>query len=200
MARAKTFKSEHPHFFTKPQGLSGFGIPIPGAPEDFTLGLEEFNFCDILKEFTFEGKHVAYIPPYSCTESQSNIGEFDSLELFFHNGINRGTTHYATMHKVSRIPENKELIQAIRKQLIDIKFPEYVNYHSNPWPNYAGYLRTAALEIWNNNFATNQIIAPEGENRFVVNMFYEKIEIHNPETTLNNWQNYKRACQFFLSK
>jgi hypothetical protein len=196
MARAKTFKSEHPHFFTKPQGLSGFGIPIPGAPADFTLGLEEFNFCDILKEFTFDGKHVAYIPAYSCENTQANPGIFDSLDLFFHNGNNGGTTHYATMYKVSRIPDNPITIQAIREQLINAGFPLFVNAGA-PWPNYAPIIHATALVIWNNNFTANQIIAPEGINRFAVNMFYETIEIHNPLIINQNWQNNNYACNFY---
>lgn len=65
-AIVKTFKSQQPNFFTKPQGLSSFGIKIQPAPNSFTLGLEEFNFCPILSKFKFEKRNVAYIPAYSC--------------------------------------------------------------------------------------------------------------------------------------
>jgi hypothetical protein len=194
MATAKTFKSNQPHFFTKPQGLSNFGIPIPGATNGFTLGLEEFNFCDILSNFTFEKKHIAYIPSYSCEIAQGNLGIYEILELFFHNGNNQGTTHYATMFNVSRIPDNR--IQDIREQLILAGFPNYVNT-SAPWPNYLPAIQLVALEIWNANFAANRIIAPNGSNRFVANMFYESIEIHNPMMIRNDWQNLNHACQFY---
>ena len=204
-AIVKTFKSEQPDFFTKPQGLSSFGIIIPGAPQSFTLGLEEFNFCDILNKFTFQGKHVAYLPPYSTFQKKYNPRNYNCLHLMFHNGGKDGVTHYATMHNVSRIPDIPTTIIELRKALTTAGLPNYVNVGSGAWPNYNLYpgSQIAASTIWNRNFNTDRIIEPnpqlkpKNKDRFVVNMFYERITFHNQMPQMKEWETKQRARLFF---
>lgn len=195
-AIVKTFKSTHPDFFTKPQGLDEFGIVIPGRPK-ISLGLEEFNFCEILDGFRYKGKRVAYLPPYSTIEVNFHPRTYDCIHLMFHNGNANGVTYYATMHNVSRIPE--EDIVNLRAKLT--RLPGYVAAESGAWPRYTPTQQAAAIKEWNKCFHSDKIMAKKGEPRFVVNMFYESITFHNNNENempqRRDWSDNKRASKFF---
>ena len=78
--RAKTYKSTNN--FTAPQSLSDFGIPVSNGKDRRYLGLEEFNFCDVLRAFVYvheKKQHVAYVPCFSSRhQPPCNV-----LKLFF---------------------------------------------------------------------------------------------------------------------
>jgi hypothetical protein len=95
--RAKTYKSTNG--FTAPQSLSNFGIKVTHGKETKFLGLEEFNFCPILRDYTFEDKYTAFIPCFSIYRGDLYI---DLLVLFYSDapGI---TLHYATLYGVTEI-------------------------------------------------------------------------------------------------
>lgn len=75
--KAKTYQSTND--FTAPQSISTFGIPIRVNSDLKYLGLEEFNFCEILRDFKFNNYHLAYIPCYSTCGRPT----LDKLHLFF---------------------------------------------------------------------------------------------------------------------
>ena len=180
--KAKTYKSTN--FWTAPQSLNTFGIPVISKKRTLHLGLEEFNFCSILTEFKHEGKKVAYIPAFStCIRVP-----IDKLELFYHDG-NGITLFYATMYDVEQI-DIKE-IPLLRMNLIAKGFSDFVADSLDFQINYAG-LFPSALKIWNVNFMQNNIIAPGHDPRFVLNVKYKSIEFHSP-LRIVNWTNFKRA-------
>jgi hypothetical protein len=181
--KAKTYKSTNG--FTAPQSLDKFGIEVSNGKEKKHLGLEEFNFCSILKSYSFNGKHIAFIPCFSINRGAAFI---DELDLFFHDG--QGVTlHYATLHGVTQIKALE--IPAIRKDLISVGLPEFV-HNSIEFQNNYGPLFNPAIKIWDKCFNTNIIIAKGTDDRFVVNTFYEKVVLHNPKRRVN-WANLKYA-------
>ena len=74
--KAKTYQSDNN--FTVPKSLSNFGIPIRLKGHVKYLGLEEFNFCKILRDFKFNNYYLAYIPCYSTCSRPT----LDKLDLF----------------------------------------------------------------------------------------------------------------------
>ncbi len=144
--RAKTYKSTNN--FTAPQSLSDFGIKVTNGIETKHLGLEEFNFCPILKDFTFEDKHVAFIPCFSINRGDLYI---DQLGLFYRDapGI---TLHYATLYGVTQIQASE--IPAIRQDLISVGLPEFV-HNSIDFQNNYDPLFNPAIKIWDKCFNTN---------------------------------------------
>jgi hypothetical protein len=181
--RAKTYKSTNG--FTAPQSHSDFGIEVSNGKVTKYLGLEEFNFCPILQNYTFKNKHVAFIPSFSIDREDLYI---DQLDLFYRDapGI---TLHYATLHGVSQIQAPE--IPAIRTDLIAVGLPEFVHNSIEFQHNY-GPLFNPAIKIWDKCFNTNIIIAKGTDDRFVVNTFYEKVVLHNPKRRVN-WANLKHA-------
>ena len=181
--KAKTYKSTNG--FRAPQSLSDFGIEVSNGEETKHLGLEEFNFCPILQNFTFQDKHVAFIPCFSINRGDLYI---DQLELFYRDapGI---TLHYATLYAVTQIQMTD--IPSIRKNLIQSRLPEFV-HNSIEFQNNYGALFNPAIKIWDQCFNTNIIIANGTNDRFVVNIFYKNVVLHNPKINVN-WTNLKHA-------
>jgi hypothetical protein len=187
--RAKTYKSTNK--FIAPQSLSTFGIEITVGKKRKYLGLEEFNFCDIIKDFKFKDNHIAYIP---CFQSK-RVGVFKEIKLFYLNKTNE-TIHYATLYNVKQIDEKKStLIPQIREELIRTGFDQYVENSYEFRENYEA-LFDSALSEWKQNFFTNRIIAKNGQRRFVVNAFYESVEFHNDNNKVP-WSNLKFASKLF---
>jgi hypothetical protein len=186
--RAKTYKSTNK--FIAPQSLSTFGIEIKVGKKRKYLGLEEFNFCDIIKDFKFINNHIAYIP---CFQSK-RVGVFKEIKLFYLNKTNE-TIHYATLYNVKQIDnKNSTLVPQIREELIRIGFEQYVENSNEFRENYKD-LFDSALSEWKQNFFTNRIIAKNGQRRFVVNAFYEAIEFHADKNV--PWTNLKFASKLF---
>ena len=185
--KAKTYKSTNG--FTAPQSLSDFGIKVSNGKEIKNLGLEEFNFCPILKDFTFQDKHVAFIPCFSINRRDLCI---DQLELFYRDapGI---TLHYATLYGVTQIQMTD--IPSIRKNLIQSRLPEFV-HNSIEFQNNYGALFNPAIKIWDQCFKTDIVIAKGTDQRFIVNTFYEKAVIHNQKKRVN-WANLTRARSLY---
>lgn len=181
--RAKTYKSTNN--FTAPQSLSHFGIPIAGGNEMKHLGLEEFNFCPILQNYTIQDKHVAFIPCFSINRGNIFIEE---LSLFFL--VNENVTiHYATLFGVSQIAPAD--VPNIRQELIEIGFQNHV-HNSVPFQDVYGPLFNQAIQVWDDYFNTNNIVAGGNNMRFVLNTFYERIEFHQPNNIVD-WGNLKFA-------
>ena len=182
--KAKTYKSING--FISPQSLSSFGIKITNGEETKYLGLEEFNFCAIIQNYSYKGKHVAFIPCFSINREDVFI---DQLELFYLEapGV---ALHYATLYGVTQI--QKAEIPSVRKDLIQFGFPEFVQNSLN-FQDTFGQLFITAIEIWNRCFFNTNIIVAKGtDDRFVLNTFYEKIIFHNPKIQVN-WSNLNRA-------
>lgn len=188
--KAKTYKSTNN--FTAPQSLSDFGIEVTNGNETKHLGLEEFNFCPILKSFKFNKKHVAYIPCFS-SRIQPHV---EKLELFYLNSTGV-TYHYATMYGVKQIDTvtDKNIINLLRQELIEAGIVNEVENSQDFNMNY-GNLFNPALKIWKRYFRSNTIVAKLGLDRFVVNVFYDKIEFHKPNN-IKNWSNLKHASVLF---
>jgi hypothetical protein len=180
--KAKTYKSTNG--FTAPQSLSTFGIKITNGKAAKYLGLEEFNFCPIVKKYKFEGKNVAFVPCFS-TMLRNPI---EKLDLFFLNspGV---TLHYATLYNVSQIQTSN--IASIRQDLIGLGLPDFVQ-NSAAFQNNYGVLFNPAIGVWNNYFNSNAILARGTKNRFILNTFYTKIEIHKAALNVN-WSSLKFA-------
>ena len=189
--RAKTYKSTNN--FTAPQSLSDFGIPVSNGKDRKYIGLEEFNFCDVLRAFLYaqeKKQHVAYVPCFSSRHQRPcNV-----LKLFFLDAPGR-TIHYATLYNVSPIQDHD--IRPLRTALAEAGLATHVR-NSPGFINNYGNLFQPALEIWDQNFQANQIVAPRGVSRFVVNVFYESIEFHIPGIE-NDWSNLKKASVLFYS-
>ena len=157
--KAKTYKSING--FISPQSLSTFGIKITNGEETKHLGLEEFNFCAIIQNYSYKGKHVAFIPCFSINREDVFI---DQLELFYLEapGV---TLHYATLYGVTQI--QKADVPSIRKDLIQFVFPEFVQNSLN-FQDTFGQLFITAIEIWNRCFFNTNIIVAKGtDDRFV---------------------------------
>jgi len=185
--RAKTYKSTNG--FTAPQSLSDFGIEVSNGKEIKHLGLEEFNFCPILQEYTFNGKNTAFLPCFSIDRAEMQI---DKLELFYHYAP-LVTFHYATLYGVSQIQTSE--IPSIRKDLISVGLPEFV-HNSAAFQNKYGQLFEPAVKIWKNCFNTDIIIAGGTDDRFILNTFYERIEHHNPKRQVD-WTNLMFANNLY---
>ncbi len=180
--KAKTYKSTNG--WTAPQSLSTFGIPVSNKHDIKYLGLEEFNFCKVLADFTFQTKHVAFIPSYSCCPRPF----IEKLNLFHSNG--RGlTVHYATLYDVEQL--NISEIDALRSSLIASGFPNFVETNFDFQNNYQNLFQPA-LKIWQKNFNTNNIISPAHNPRFVLNIKFNSIEIFSQPKQVD-WSNLKRA-------
>ena len=184
--KAKTYKCNNN--FKAPQSLSKFGIEVTNGKETKYLGLEEFNFCPILKSFKYDKKHVAYIPCFS-SRIQPHV---EKLELFYLNS--KGVTyHYATMYGVKQIDKN--IINLLRQDLLEAGLVNELENSQDFIVNY-GNLFNPALKIWKRYFRSNTIVAKLGLDRFVVNVFYDKIEFHKPNN-IKNWSNLKHASVLF---
>lgn len=180
--KAKTYKSTNN--WTAPQSLSKFGIPVINKTELKHLGLEEFNFCKILRDFNFENKHVAYIPSFSTC----NRPFIKKLDLFYHNakGI---TIHYATLFDVEQLTIKE--IPNLRTQLIASGFQNFVQTSPDFQNNYQNLFQPA-LKIWKTNFNNNTIISSGHNTRFVINIKYKSIKFHSLSNQVA-WSNLKRA-------
>jgi len=180
---AKTYKSTNN--FTSPESLSNFGIPVIDGREIKYLGLEEFNFCPILQNYTFQDKNVAFIPCFSSNRDNIFIEE---LHLFYLEAPHV-TIHYATLFGVSQIHHTD--VPTIRQELIEIGFQNHV-HNSVPFQNVYGPLFNQAIQIWDNYFDSNNTIANGNDLRFVLNTFYERIEFHHPNNFVE-WAHLKFA-------
>jgi hypothetical protein len=185
--KAKTYKSTNG--FTAPQSLSDFGIEVSNGKETKHLGLEEFNFCPILQEYSFKGKNTAFLPCFSIDRAGMLI---EKLELFYLYAP-KVTFHYATLYGVTQIQTSE--ITAIRKDLISVGLPAFVR-NSIDFQNNYGPLFQPAVEIWNTCFNTDVIIAGDRDDRFILNTFYERVEHHNPKRQVD-WANLMFANNLY---
>ena len=185
--KAKTYQSDNN--FTAPQSISTFGIPIRLRGDLKHLGLEEFNFCKILRDFKFNNYNLAYIPCYS-TCLRHNL---DKLDLFFSAG-NGVTIHYATLFDVEQL--SIEEISELRFSLLAARFPNFVENSPDFQNNYQN-LFEPALAIWKNNFNQDNILARGHDPRFVLNVKYKSIQFHSIVNSVP-WSNFKRARALYL--
>lgn len=183
--KAKTFFSTNN--WTAPQSLSSFGIHISNDKSLKILGLEEFNFCDKLKQVSFMDFHLAYIPAFSTCSRQP----IEKLELF---ASNMGEVyHYATLQDVVQV--NYEDIGEIRTILTNEGFLDFV-IENKEFKLEFGDLFEEALCKWKECFNSNNITNKGTEKRFVVNTLYKKIIWNNPFVKVN-WNNLKRANNLY---
>ena len=172
--KAKTYKSTNN--WTAPQAHDDFGIPIQAAGKYQFLGLEEYNFCKVLQEFRTPKKlRVAYVPCFSVAREGLLYPEID---LYYQEGDGHGTKKYATIYKVSQIPQ--EDIRELRELLTLAGLPDYVaNSHPFGLPNDAP-LAMAAIAAWKDCFAQNNTIAQANEPRFALNTYFKTIQFYSP--------------------
>lgn len=186
--RAKTYQSTNN--WRAPQSLSTFGIPIIGNSITKYLGLEEFNFSQKVTGIEFENKKLAYIPSFI-----EKVRPYQSeLELFYSAG-NNVTMHYATLFGVQQIENNEDRIEEIRNRLNHENFISWVENNQEFNDNYGGLFDSALVE-YRNFFESKRVIANGHENRFVFNVLYEKVVLHNPEIQVP-WANLKRARHLY---
>jgi hypothetical protein len=185
--KAKTYKSTNG--WSSPQSLSKFGVPISGENKIAYLGLEEFNFCEILSNFTLNEFCFAFIPSYSTCKRPF----IEELHLFYSDGYGQ-TRHYATLYEVEQLTCGSE-IESLRDKLIKVGFDKFVQTSTSFKRNY-GDLHLEALKVWNNNFESNTIISTNHNLRFVLNVKYKKV-IHQKPPLIVNWANLKRARSLY---
>jgi len=191
--KAKTYKSTNG--WTAPQSLSKFGIPISGENQMAYLGLEEFNFCEILLNFTLDDFSYAFIPSHSTCERPF----IEELYLFYSDGFSDGylqTRHYATLYQVEQLCDSE--IKILRDKLIEVGFDKFVQTSTSFKRNY-GDLHPEALEVWNNNFKCNNVLAEAHIPRFVLNVKFKSIIHHDPPIVVS-WGSLKRARALYYEK
>ena len=160
--KAKTYRSSD---FLGPQNLSSFGIEI--TPKH-TLGLEEFNFIEILKE-----NKLAFIPAFSTRIRQ----EVDFLELFYYDKENRTNVKYAELTGVQQI-KNEEVLSI--RTMLGTEFENQVLANER-WHLVFGKESDKAKERWKKYYQTNSVFPKRrDELRFVLNVKYEEINFKFP--------------------
>ena len=174
--KAKTYRSPD---FLGPQNLSSFGIEI--APK-LTLGLEEFNFIDILKK-----NKLAFIPAFStCIRSK-----VDLVELFYYDKQNKINVKYAELIGVQQI-KNEE-VNSIRTMLGN----DFVNQvlANESWDLVFGVESINAKERWEKYYQTNSVLPKRrDELRFILNVKYEEINfIFDKKTNFERFKNLNYA-------
>jgi hypothetical protein len=166
--KAKTYRSSD---FLGPQNLSSFGIEI--APK-LTLGLEEFNFIDILKE-----NKLAFVPAFSTRIRQ----DVDFLELFYYDKQNKTNVKYAELKGIQQIA-NDEVI-SIRKMLRD----DFMNQvlANERWENVFGVNTEIAKNSWKKYYNTDTVFPKKRDVfRFVLNVRYKEINfLFKPTNFIN---------------
>ena len=182
--RAKTFASNNG--WTSPASLSKFGIPIPQNNQRKSLGLEEFNFVDILRE-----RKLAYLPCFS-----SGKDGIYNIDLFYLDNNDHHTYHYATLIGVQAIKEVN--ITNLREDLNLAGLPNMVAQDVVFQTNYGAPLFQIALKKWNELFNCNNIIAEKVSNRFIVNVTYQ--ELIQVGRVSVNWNNLKFANRLYLDE
>ena len=175
--KVKTFYSCNG--FTGPQSLSNFGIPIYCQNEEKSLGLEEFNGIELLKE-----NKLAYLPAFSSDRLDK---EFE-LELFF--SANKSTWHYGTMKGVKQIKQKE--VPELRERLKNL--PIIVNECIRNAPEFNLCIEFV-FKIWKKNFDTNTILEKKGKDRFIVNVHYTEVKFFKPKNV--NWTNLRRASRLY---
>jgi len=166
--KAKTYRSSD---FKGPQNLSSFGIEI--VPK-LTLGLEEFNFINILKE-----NKLAFIPAFS-TCIRLNV---DLVELFYYDKQNRTNVKYAELIGAQQI-KNEE-VNSIRELLGDNYARQVLE--NERWENVFGVNAENAKTRWKKHYETNSVFPKRrDELRFVLNVKYEKINFNFKPANFNN--------------
>ena len=176
--KAKTFDSRN--HFTGPQSLSNFGIEIDCQNEKKSLGLEELNGIELLKE-----NKLAYSPAFSSNRFDK---EFE-LDLFFSRGGN--TWHYGTMKGLKQIKQ-KELPE-LRERLKNL--PKIAHECISNEPKFNLCIEYV-FKIWKRNFETNTILEKKGRDRFIVNVHYKEFTFL-PALINVNWTNLRRASKLF---
>lgn len=155
--KAKTYRSSD---FLGPQNLSSFGIEITPT---LTLGLEEFNFIDILKE-----NKLAFIPAFSTRIRQ----DVDLLELFYLDKEKRINVKYAELKGVQQI-KNEEV--ASIRDMLGTEFENQVLANER-WGLIFGIDSENAKDRWKKYYQTNSVFPKRrDELRFVLNVKYEEI-------------------------
>jgi hypothetical protein len=154
------------------------------------LGLEEFNFCEILSNFTLNEFRFAFIPSYSTCE-RPFIAE---LHLFY-SDVYGQTRHYATLYQVEQLNCGAE-IKSLRHKLEDVGFDKFVQTSTSFIHNY-GDLGSEALKVWNNNFQCDNILAKAHSPRFVLNVRFKSIIHHDPPLVVS-WGNLKHARALYM--
>ena len=155
--KAKTYRNSD---FLGPQNLSSFGI---GIATNLSLGLEEFNFIDVLNE-----KRYAFIPAFSTRIRQ----DLDFLELFYYDRQNKTNVKYAELRGVEQI--SNEEVESIRELLGDSFLQQIIE---NPrWGKVFGEFSQNAIERWKKYYYTNTVFPKKGDElRFVLNTKYDSI-------------------------
>ena len=155
--KAKTYRSSD---FLGPQNLSSFGIEITPT---LTLGLEEFNFIDILKE-----NKLAFVPAFSTRIRQ----DVDFLELFYYDRQNRTNVKYAELTGVQQI-KNEEVVSI--RTMLGTEFENQVLANER-WDFVFGVAADNAKDRWKKYYQTNSVFPKRrDELRFVLNVKYEEI-------------------------
>ena len=178
--KAKTYRSSD---FLGPQNLSSFGIKI--TPK-LTLGLEEFNFIDILKE-----NKLAFIPAFSTRIRQ----DVDFLELFYYDRQNRTNVKYAELKGVQQI-KNEE-VESIRAMFVD----DFMNQvlANERWDHVFGKEAENAKDKWKKYYQTNSVFPKRrDELRFVLNVKYEEINLKiDSKFDFERFKNLKYASKLY---
>ena len=167
--KAKTYRSSD---FLGPQNLSSFGMKI--TPK-LTLGLEEFNFIDILKD-----NKLAFIPAFSTRIRQ----DVDFLELFYYDNENKTNVKYAELRGVQQI-KNEEV--ASIRAMLGVEFENQVLANER-WELVFGIASDNAKNRWKKYYQTNSVFPKRREElRFVLNVKYDEINFKfSPETGETN--------------
>jgi hypothetical protein len=185
--KAKTYKSANG--WSSPQSLSTFGIPISGGNQKAYLGLEEFNFCEVLSNFMLNDFRFAFIPSYSTCKRPF----IQELKLFYSDGKGK-TLHYATLSEVYQLFDESEIL-TLRDKLKEVGFDKFVENSPNFILNY-GVLHAESLKVWNGNFSCNNILTKGHFPRFVLNVRFKSIVQHDPPLIVN-WENLKRSSELY---
>ena len=177
--KAKTYRSSD---FLGPQNLSSFGMKI--TPK-LTLGLEEFNFIDILKD-----NKLVFIPAFSSRIRK----DVDFLELFYYDNENRTNVKYAELRGVQQI-KNEE-VESIRAML-GVEFENQVLANER-WKLVFGIESDNAKDRWKKYYQTNSVFPKKrDELRFVLNVKYDEFSFKfSPDN--EKFTNLRYASNLYL--
>jgi hypothetical protein len=185
MRIAKTYESNNG--WTSPISMSTFGIPIllPNNICEQYLGLEEFNFSNLMKK-----EKLAYLPCFSSENAGIiDAAVYDNIDLFYLEDATGITYHYATMKNVRRIEQGA--IEGIRANLLAEGLPKVILNDEIFLQNYQESF-APAYKIWENNFSMNNIVAAGNLPRFVLNVNYSDLIIFDTKVA-RDWNNFTFA-------
>lgn len=186
---AKTYQSTNG--WSAPQSLSTFGIPISNTIQPVKhLGLEEFNFTNILRK-----EKLAYVPHFSSLNAEKNNHIiYKIIKLFYFDRVTHCSYHYANLYNVQRIHED---IQELRNRLTEIGLDQFVINNYDFQNNYGNILYPIAINKWLECFNANNITANGVEQRFILNVKYEKLEIFDSPIARDEWNDFNFASNLY---